>query len=68
MRISTSSKVDGLAEDHRLELACVHLELFADAQRGLADIAAGRTVEADTAIAERQRQRAGAAGQTVRTP
>jgi predicted transcriptional regulator len=66
MRISTSSKVDGLSEDHRLELARVHLELVADAQRGLADIAAGRTVEADAAIAERQRQRAGAAGQTVR--
>lgn len=42
---------------HRLDRERIHLLLIADAQRGLADITAGRTVGADAAIAERQAQR-----------
>ena len=36
---------------HRLERERIHLLLIDDARRGLADIAAGRTYEADAAIA-----------------
>lgn len=43
---------------HRLERERIHLLLIADAQRGLADIAAGRTFEADEALAQLQRRRA----------
>ena len=43
---------------HRLERERIHLLLIADAQRGLADIAAGRTFEADGAIGQLQRRRA----------
>ena len=55
---------------HRLERERIHLLLINDAQRGLEDIAAGRTVEADAAIAQRQQRRtsasaAGASGLTV---
>ena len=46
------------ALDHQLEREHSHLLLMKDAQRGLADIAAGRTVEADTAIAQLQQRRA----------
>ncbi|MFT3819699.1 MAG: type II toxin-antitoxin system Phd/YefM family antitoxin [Rubrivivax sp.] len=45
---------------HRLERERIHLLLLADAQRGLADIAAGRTVPADRALADLQRRRAAA--------
>jgi prevent-host-death family protein len=45
---------------HRLERERIHLLLIDDARRGLADIAAGRTQDADAAIAELQAQRAGA--------
>lgn len=42
---------------HRLERERIHLLLIDDAKRGLADITAGRTWEADGAIAELQGQR-----------
>ena len=35
----------------------IHLLLIDDARRGLADIAAGRTFEADDAISQRQQRR-----------
>ena len=35
----------------------IHLLLIDDAKRGLADIAAGRTQDADTALAEIQKRR-----------
>jgi antitoxin (DNA-binding transcriptional repressor) of toxin-antitoxin stability system len=50
---------------HRLERERVHLLLIDDARRGLEDIAAGRTQDADEAIARLQQRRArpdGAAG------
>lgn len=46
---------------HRLERERIHLLLIADAQRGLADIEAGRTIGADAAIAKLQQRRAEAA-------
>ncbi len=46
---------------HRLERERIHLLLIADAQRGLADIAAGRTFEADGAIGKLQQRRAASA-------
>ena len=49
---------DRLDYYHRLERERIHLLLIADAQRGLADIEAGRTVGADAAIARLQRRRA----------
>ncbi len=49
---------DRLDYYHRLEREHIHLLLIADAQRGLADIAAGRTHEADAALAELQQRRA----------
>jgi antitoxin (DNA-binding transcriptional repressor) of toxin-antitoxin stability system len=49
---------DRLDDYHRLERERIHLLLIDDAKRGLADIAAGRTVEADGAIAQLQRRRA----------
>ncbi len=42
---------------HRLERERIHLLLIADAKRGLADIAAGRTFEADGAIGQLQQRR-----------
>ena len=39
----------------------IHLLLIDDARRGLADIAAGRTFEADDAISQRQQRRTAAA-------
>ena len=45
---------------HRLELERIHLLLIDDARRGLADVAAGRTQEADAAIAGLQKRRAAA--------
>jgi prevent-host-death family protein len=42
---------------HRLEHERIHLLLIEDAKRGLADITAGRTVEADKAIDQLQRRR-----------
>lgn len=49
---------DRLDYYHRLERERIHLLLIDDARRGLADIAAGRTVEADGAIAQLQQRRA----------
>ena len=48
---------DRLDYYHRLERERIHLFLIDDAKRGLADIAAGRTVEADAAIAKLQLRR-----------
>jgi len=45
---------------HRLERERIHLLLIDDARRGLADIAAGRTQDADAAIAGLQARRASA--------
>jgi prevent-host-death family protein len=50
---------------HRLERERIHLLLIDDAQRGLADITAGRTAEADGAIAQLQRRRAVANKATI---
>jgi len=50
---------DRLDYYHRLERERIHLLLIDDARRGLADITAGRTCEADTAIAQLQKRRAG---------
>ena len=46
---------------HQLERERIHLLVAEDAARGLADIAAGRTHEADAAIAQLQQRRAAAA-------
>lgn len=43
---------------HRLEHERIHLLLLDDVHHGLADIAAGRTIEADEAIAQLQQRRA----------
>ena len=43
---------------HRLERERIHLLLIDDAKRGLADIAAGRSFEADGAISRLQQRRA----------
>ena len=51
---------DRLDYYHRLERERIHLLLIDDAKRGLADIAAGRTFEADTALAQLQRLQPGA--------
>jgi prevent-host-death family protein len=48
---------DRLDYYHRLERERIHLLLLEDAKRGLADIAAGRTEDADAAIARLQQQR-----------
>ena len=50
---------DRLDYYHRLERERIHLLLIGDATRGLADITAGRTFEADAAIAQIQQRRAG---------
>ncbi|MEP7300025.1 MAG: type II toxin-antitoxin system Phd/YefM family antitoxin [Caldimonas sp.] len=49
---------DRLDYYHRLERERIHLLLIDDARRGLEDIAAGRTQDADTAIAQLQKRRA----------
>lgn len=51
---------------HRLECERIHLLLLEDVKRGLADIAAGRTEDADTAIARLQQVRKSAAKTTKR--
>lgn len=43
---------------HQLERERIHLLLLDDARRGLEDIAAGRTEDADTALARLQKARA----------
>ncbi|GHT90489.1 hypothetical protein AGMMS49545_04120 [Betaproteobacteria bacterium] len=52
--------VDQLDYYHRLEHERIHLLLLDDVHRGLADIAAGRTIAAEEAIAQRQQRRAAA--------
>lgn len=49
---------DRLDYYHRLERERIHLLLLEDAKRGLADIAAGRTQEADAALAQFQQRHA----------
>ena len=56
---------DRLDYYHRLERESIHLLLIEDARRGLADIAAGRSFEADGAIARLQTRRASAARSTA---
>jgi prevent-host-death family protein len=56
---------DRLDYYHQLERERIHLLLIEDAARGLADIAAGRTAEADGAIARLQRRRASAAAKAM---
>jgi PHD/YefM family antitoxin component YafN of YafNO toxin-antitoxin module len=51
---------DRLDHYHRLERERIHLLLIDDARRGLADIAAGRTQDANAGIAALQARRAGA--------
>ena len=48
---------DRLDYYHRLERERIHLLLLEDVRRGLADIAAGRTEDADKAIARLQQRR-----------
>lgn len=55
---------DRLDYYHRLERERIHLLLLDDAKRGLADIAAGRTYEADDALAQLQQERKTAANRT----
>ena len=55
---------DRLDYYHRLERERIHLLLLDDVKRGLADIAAGRTEDADSAIARLQQQRKKAAAKT----
>ena len=52
---------DRLDYYHRLERERIHLLLIDDARRGLADIEAGRTCEADSAIDQLQQRRKAAA-------
>ena len=49
---------DRLDYYHQLEREHIHMLLIDDARRGLADIAAGRTQDADAALAKLQRRRA----------
>jgi antitoxin (DNA-binding transcriptional repressor) of toxin-antitoxin stability system len=49
---------------HRLERERIHLLLVDDARRGLADVLAGRTQDADTALAGLQAARAAKAATT----
>ena len=49
---------DRLDDYHRLKRERIHLLLIDDARRGLEDIAAGRTHDADDAIARLQKRRA----------
>ena len=48
---------DRLDYYHSLERERIHLLLIDDVKRGLADIAAGRTQEADAALAQLQQRR-----------
>ena len=59
---------DRLDYYHRLEHEHIHLLLIDDARRGLEDIVAGRTCEADTAIAQLQQRRAGVRVASARSP
>ncbi len=52
---------------HQLEREHIHLLLIDDARRGLADIAAGRTQDADAALAKLQRRRALASSKSAKS-
>jgi prevent-host-death family protein len=56
---------DRLDYYHRLEREHIHLLLIDDARHGLADIAAGRTRDADSALGELQARRAASTGQST---
>lgn len=58
---------DRLDYYHRLERERIHLLLLDDARRGLEDVVAGRTQEADAAIAALQKRRAPARKSPART-
>jgi prevent-host-death family protein len=58
---------DRLDYYHRLERERIHLLLLEDVKRGLADIAAGRTEDADTAIARLQQARK-ASAKAIKAP
>ena len=58
---------DRLDYYHRLERERIHLLLIDDARRGLADVVAGRTQEADAAIVALQKRRALARKSPART-
>jgi prevent-host-death family protein len=58
---------DRLDYYHRLEREQIHLLLIDDARRGLEDVAAGRTEEAEAAIATLQKRRAAASKSSART-
>ncbi|GHU33428.1 antitoxin [Betaproteobacteria bacterium] len=51
---------ESMEETACLERERIHLLLIEDAERGLADIAAGRFVEADEALSQLQQRRAAA--------
>ena len=55
---------DRLDYYHRLERERIHLLLIDDAKRGLADVIAGRTFEADSSIGQLQQRRAAAKART----
>lgn len=57
---------DRLDYYHRLERERIHLLLIDDARRGLEDIRAGRTQNADAALAARQSKRVTAARKGTR--
>ena len=59
---------DRLDYYHRLERERIHLLLIDDAKRGLADITAGRTFDADAAIAQLQRRRVSETTASARRP
>ena len=59
---------DRLDYYHRLERGRIHLLLIDDAKRALADITAGRTSEADAAIAQLQKRRSRAKTTATRRP
>jgi antitoxin (DNA-binding transcriptional repressor) of toxin-antitoxin stability system len=59
---------DRLDYYHRLERERIHLLLIEDARRGLEDVVAGRTQEADAAIATLQERRAAARKSPARAP
>jgi prevent-host-death family protein len=58
---------DRLDYYHRLERERIHLLLIDDAKRGLDDILAGRTQDADAALAEIQKRRKASAKKSITT-
>ncbi len=52
---------------HQLERERIHLLLIDDAKRGLDDILAGRTQDADAALAEIQKRRKASAKKSITT-